>query len=41
MLKSDLEGWDGGGGRETQAEGEIRILMADSRCCVAKTDTTW
>ena len=41
MLKSDLEGWDGGGGGETQAEGEIRILMADSRCCVAKTDTTW
>ena len=40
MLKSDLEWWDGGGGRETQVEGEICILTADSRCWMAETDTT-
>ena len=35
----DLEGWDGGE-REAQEEEDICILRADSRCCMAETNTT-
>ena len=32
--------WDGvGGGREVQKGGNIFILMADSCCCMAETNT--
>ena len=32
--------WDGvGGGREVQKGGDIFILMADSCCCMAETNT--
>ena len=41
MLCDNLEGWDGvGGGREVQEGGDISILMADSHCCMAETNTT-
>ena len=44
MLCDDLEGWDGAGlelpGREAQDEGVICILIADSHCCTAETNTT-
>ena len=30
----------GEGGREPQEEGDICILMADSCCCTAETNTT-
>ena len=41
MLGDNLEGWDGmGGGREVQEGGDICILMADSYCCTAETNTT-
>ena len=41
MLCDNLEGWDGvGGGREVQEGGDISILMADSHCCTAETNTT-
>ena len=33
VLCNDLERWD------TQEEREIYILMADSRCCMAETNT--
>ena len=36
LLFNDLEGWDGGKGREAQEEGDIRIIMADLHCCTAK-----
>ena len=40
MLCDNLEGWDGvGGGREVQEGGDISIPMADSCCCMAKTNT--
>jgi len=29
-----------GGGREVQEGREVCILMADSRCCTAETNTT-
>ena len=29
-----------GGGREAQEEGDICILMTDSPCCMAETNTT-
>ena len=35
MLCDDLEGWDGGGGREFQEGGDICIHMADSLLCTA------
>ena len=35
----DLKAWDGGGGREIQEGGDIRILMADSHC-MAEASTT-
>ena len=39
MLSDDLEGWDTVGGREGSEGGGICILMADSRCCTAETNT--
>ena len=36
MLCEDLEGWDGGGGREDQGGGDTCILLADSLHCTAK-----
>ena len=36
MLCEDLEGWDGGGGREVQGGGDTCILLADSLHCTAK-----
>ena len=40
MLCDDLEGWDVvGGGREVQEGGNMWIPMADSRCCMAETNT--
>ena len=37
----DLEGLDGVvSGKETQEEGNICIIMADSCCCIAETNTT-
>ena len=41
MLCDDLEGCDGGrSGKEVQEGGDICILMADSHCCMAETNTT-
>ena len=40
MLCDDLEGWDGGCGRETQEGGDKCILIADSCYCTAETNTT-
>ena len=41
MLCDNLEGWDGvSGGKEVQEGGNIGILLADSCCCVAETNTT-
>ena len=39
LVLSDLEGWDGEGGREVPEGGDICILMADSQCCMAETNT--
>ena len=41
MLCDDLEGWDGGKGREVQEEGDTCILMANSCCYMAETKTTF
>ena len=45
MLCDDLGGemsWVGAaGGREVQEEGDMYILIADSHCCIAKTNTTF
>ena len=40
MPCDDPEGLDGGGMREAQKGRDIRILIADSRCCTAETNTT-
>ena len=41
VLSDNLEGWDGvEGGREVQEGGDICILIADSHCCRAETNTT-
>ena len=40
MLCEDLEGCGGRCGREEQEGGETCILMADSCCCTAETNTT-
>ena len=41
MLYEDLERWDGvKGGSEVQEGGNVCILMADSRCCMAETNMT-
>ena len=39
MLCDDLEWWDGGGGKETQQQGNICIHIAGS-CCTVETNTT-
>ena len=40
MLHDNLEGLDGvGGGRQVQEGGGICILIADSHCCRAETNT--
>ena len=39
LVFSDLEGWDGGGGREVPEGGDTCTLMADSHCCMAETNT--
>ena len=41
QLCDDLEGSDGGEGREAQEEGNICIPTADSCCCTAETNTHW
>ena len=38
MICDDLEGWNVGGGGEAQG-GDIYILIADSLCCTAETNT--
>ena len=41
MLCDDLDGWDGGGGREVQeGGGDMCIHIADSLHCTAETNTT-
>ena len=41
MLCEDLERWDGvEGGSDVQEGGNVCILMADSRCCMAETNMT-
>ena len=40
MLCDDLDGWNGGSGREAQEGGDMCTFMADSHCCMAKTNTT-
>ena len=40
MLCDDLDGWDGGGGREVQEGEDIGIHIADSLHCTAETNTT-
>ena len=41
MLCGHLEGWAGAGGaREVQEGGDICIPVADSRWCMAETNTT-
>ena len=40
MLCDNLEEWDGvGGGREVREGGGMCVLMADSHCCMAETNT--
>ena len=39
MLGDDLEGWDGGGGREALEGGDICIHVAEPHCCTAETST--
>ena len=40
MLCDDLDGWDGGDGREVQEGGDIGIHIADSLHCTAEINTT-
>ena len=40
VLCDDIDGWDGGGGREVQEEGDIGIHIADSLHCTEETNTT-
>ena len=40
MLCDNLDGWDGGGGREVQEGGDIGIPIVDSLRCTAETNTT-
>ena len=39
MLCDDLGGW-AGGWREAQEGGDLWILVTDSWCCTAETNTT-
>ena len=40
MLWDDLEGWMGVDGREALDRGDMHILIADSRGCIAEPNTT-
>ena len=40
MLCDDLDGWDGGFGREVQEGEDIGINIADSLHCTAEINTT-
>ena len=40
VLCDDLDGWDGGGGREVQEGKDICIHIADSLYCTGETNTT-
>ena len=40
MLCDDLDGWKRVGGREAPGGGDICILIADSHCGAAETNTT-
>ena len=40
VLCDNLEGLNAESGTEVKEGGDIRILMADSRCCTAETSTT-
>ena len=40
MLSGDLDGWDGGRGREVQGGRDICIPIADSLRCAAETNAT-
>ena len=40
VLCDNLEGWDGvGSGRKVQERRDICLPVADSRCCMAETNT--
>ena len=39
MLCNDLDGWDGGSGKEVKKGGNIGIHIADSLHCTAETNT--
>ena len=40
VLCDNLEGWDGvGSGREVQERRDTCLHVADSRCCMAETNT--
>ena len=39
VLCDNLEGWDGVGGRGNFRRGDIRVLVADSCCCIAEANT--
>ena len=39
-LWDDLEGWDGGGGREARERGNIHILKTEPHSYTAETNTT-
>ena len=41
MLYGDLEGWGGVGGWKVPEGGDMCILIVDSRCCMAETNTTF
>ena len=40
MLCDELEGWEGGGGKEVQEGGDVCTKTADSCCRTAETNTT-
>ena len=40
-MGGDLEGWDGGGGRQAQEKGNACIHMADSHCYTTATNATF
>ena len=39
MLCDDLEGWDGGNGRQSEEGEDVCRLMTDSHPCTAETNT--
>ena len=40
LLSDDVEGWDGGHGKEASEGGDICVHMADSLPCTAETHVT-